>query len=94
LNVYINLDEAIFEVRINDEVFQTISEKTHSWFKPFVSSNRNTFNTTYYVGNLGKKYGTTLNSVLKNGVYDPYVCKNGKIENMKIYNKKLSYYEY
>ena len=94
INVYINLDKAIFELRINDIVYQTINEETHSWFKPYVSSDGTTFNTTYYIGVLGKKYGTILNSILKNSVRDPYSCKNSKIENMSIYNRELSYYEY
>ena len=94
INVYIDLDKAIFQVRINDFIYDTINEETHSWFKPFVSSNGTTFNSTYYVGCLGKKYGTTLNKILKNSLYDPYVCKNSKIENMTIYTKRLEYYQY
>lgn len=94
INVYIDLDAAIFQIRINDVIYDTINEETHSWFKPYVSSDGTTFNSTYYLGCLGKKYGTTLNKILKNGVYDPYVCKNSKVENLSIYNKKLDYYQY
>jgi hypothetical protein len=94
INVYINLDEAIFQVRVNDKIYETIDESTHFWFRPFVSSNGTTFNSTYYLGCLGKKYGTTLNKILKNSVYDPYVCKDSKIENLTIYTKKLDYHEY
>ena len=91
INVYINLDEAIFEVRINDKLYKSYKDK---YFEPYVSSNGTVFATTYYIGTLGKKYGLTLNTILKNGIYDPYVCKDSKIENMSIYNKKLSLHEY
>lgn len=94
INVSIDLDKALFEVRINDIIYKTINENTHSWFKPYVSSNGTTFNTTYYIGTLGKKYGTTLNKILHNSPYDPYTCKNSKFENMQIYNRALKYYEY
>jgi len=82
INVSIDLDKALFEVRINDTIYKTINENTHPWFKPYVSSNGTTFNTTYYIGTLGKKYGTTLNKILHNSPYDPYTCKNSKFENM------------
>lgn len=94
INVAIDLDEATFEVRINDIILETINEKSHSWFLPHVSSNGTVFNSTYFIGCLGKKYGTTLNDILKNGLYDPYVCKNSKISRMSIYNRALDYYEY
>jgi hypothetical protein len=94
INAYINLDEAIFQVRINDIIYETIDESTHDWFKPYVSSNGTTFNSTYYLGCLGKKYGTTLNKILKNSTFDPYVCKNSKVENLVIHTKKLDYNEY
>ena len=88
------MDEAIFQVRINDIIYDTVDESTHNWFKPYVISDGTTFSTTYYVGCVGKKYGTTLNKILKNGPYDPYACKNSKLENLKIYNKKLDFHEY
>ena len=94
INAYINLDEAVFQVRINDIIYETINEDTHSWFKPFVSSDGTTFNSTYYLGCLGKKYGTTLNKILKNGFYDPYACRDSKVENLTIYTKKIDYHEY
>ena len=94
LNVFIDLDEAIFEVRVNDIILDTINEKTHNWFVPHVSSNGTVFNGTYYIGCLGKKYGTTLNDILKNAPYDPYICKNSKLSRMTIYNRKLEYYEF
>lgn len=94
INVAIDLDKAEFVVRINDIIHETINEKTHSWFKPYVSSNGTTFSTTYYIGCIGKKYGTTLNKILKNSAYDPYVCKNAKLDNLRIHTKSLDYYEY
>ena len=94
INVAIDLDKAQFVVRINDIIHETINEKTHSWFKPYVSSNGTTFSTTYYIGCIGKKYGTTLNKILKNSAYDPYVCKNSKLSNLRIHTKSLDYYEY
>lgn len=81
-------------MRVNDIVLERIDESTHSWFLPHVSSNGTVFNSTYFIGCLGKKYGTTLNGILKNGVFDPYVCKNSKLARMSIYNRKLEYYEY
>lgn len=94
INVNVDLDKAQFEVRVNDEIKEVINETTHSWFKPYQSSNGNIFSTNYYIGTLGKKYGTTLNKMLKNSAYDPYVCKNCIIDRMKIYTKTLDYYEY
>lgn len=109
INVYINLDKGIFEVKINDEIFEVIKEGTRykvvdgelissnediSWFKPFVHSDGTIFNTTYYIGALGKKYGTMLNKILKNGVEDPYICVNTKIENVQLFTKELAYHEY
>lgn len=94
INVKVDLDEAIFEVRINDEIFETINEDTHNWFKPYINSNGTTFDSTYYIGCVGKKYGTTLNKIINNATYDPYVCKNSKIENTTIYTKSMSYDEY
>lgn len=91
INVYVNLDEAVFEVRINDKLFESYKDDN---FEPYVSSNGTVFTTTYYIGCLGKKYGLTLNKILKNAFFDPYVCKNAKIENMSIYTKKLSLHEY
>lgn len=94
INVMIDLDEAVFEVRVNDIIYETINEDSHSWFLPHVSSNGTVFNNTYTLGCVGKKYGTTLNNILKNSIFDPYICKNSKLEHMQIYNRKLSYYEY
>jgi hypothetical protein len=35
-----------------------------------------------------------LNKILKNGQYDPYVCKDGKIDRVMIHNRRLEYWEY
>ena len=94
INAMVDLDSAQFQVRINDIILETINEKTHSWFKPYVSSNGTVFDSTYYIGIIGKKYGTLLNNITKNAPYDPYVCKNSKIDNLNIHNKRLDYYEY
>lgn len=94
INVSVDLEKAEFIVRINDEIHQIVNEESHSWFKPYESADGNLFTTTYYVGILGKKYGSTLNNLLKNSPYDPYACKNLMIENLLIHNKTLSYYEY
>ena len=94
LNVMIDLDEAIFEVRVNDNVLGVVNNETCSWFLPHVSSNGSVFANSYTLGALGKKYGTTFNNILMNSIYDPYVCRNSKIANFQLYNKRLEYYEY
>lgn len=92
INVYIDLDKAKFEVKINDTPFADKNDSIN--FKPYVNSNGNVFDTTYYVGQLGKKYGTTMNNILSDDLNDPYLCKDSKIENTKIYTVPLSYHEY
>ena len=94
INVEIDLDAAKFEVRVNDKVIGKITEETHSWFLPHVSCDGSVFNNNYTLGALGKKYGTTLNNILNNSIFDPYVCKNSKIANLQLYNRKLEFYEY
>lgn len=94
INVEVDLDNSLFEIKINDIVYETITNETHPQFQPYMNSDGSLFNNTYYVGVLGKKYGTILNNILKNSPTDPYLCKNTKIKNISIYNKKLSYHEY
>lgn len=94
LNVLIDLDAAIFQVRVNDNVIGEITNETCSWFLPHVSSNGSVFSNSYTLGTIGKKYGTTLNNILINSIYDPYVCRNSKIANLQLYNKRLDFYEY
>lgn len=92
INVHINLDDAKFEVKINDIPYQDRNDSER--FKPYVNSNGTIFDTTYYLGQLGKKYGTTMNNILSDGLLDPYMCKDSKTENTKIYTKSLSFHEY
>ena len=91
LNAEIDLDKAKFEIKINDIVYETLSEET--WFAPYVESNGTMFTSSYFIGCIGKKYGSTLNRIMKRRV-DPYMCKNTSIERMSIYTKTLSYGEY
>ena len=92
INVHVNLDMAIFEVKINDIPYE--NRNNSETFLPYVNSNGTIFDTTYYIGQLGKKYGTTMNNILSDVLTDPYMCKNSKMENIKIYTKSLSYHEY
>lgn len=110
INVYINLVLGIFEIKINDQIYQIIKDSKRyelknkkltdlgdsdiTWFVPYRKADCGVFDTTYYIAILGKKYGTLLNKVLKNGVEDPYVCVNAKLENIQIYTKELKYHEY
>lgn len=94
INAEINLDDGYFQIKINDQVLGRLDETNTSWFEPHVFSNGTVFNNTYYIGCLGKRYGTTINKILKNAIYDPYVCKNGKMKNIAIYNKSLSFHQY
>lgn len=92
INAHIDLDKAEFIVRINDVEYDY--RINTDIFVPYVFSNGTIFDTTYYVANVGKKYGTTLDRIITNTSNDPYVCKNVKFDNMRIYNKTLEYYEY
>lgn len=92
INILVDLDKAQFEVKINDLPFDDRNNSPN--FKPYVNSNGNVFDTTYYIGQLGKKYGTTMNNILSDSLEDPYRCKNSKVENARIYTKALSYHEY
>lgn len=92
LNVFIDLDAAVFEVKINDKIYGSRNETPE--FIPFVNSNGTLFDASYYIGNVGKKYGTTMNKILTRNSVDPYALKNCKIENMRIYTRGLDYYEY
>lgn len=91
INVSADLINADFSVKINDIPYQSIRT---DWFAPYVNANGNMFANTYYVGCLGKQYGSTLNEIIKNSPYDPYTCKNSSMENLTIYRKRLEYYEY
>lgn len=91
LNAVIDIDKAIFEIRINDIVYEKVEE--NEWFIPYINSNGTMFTDSYYIGCIGKKYGTELNKILKRR-YDPYCCKDTVIKNMSIYAKTLDYGEY
>ena len=91
INAAIDIDSATFEIKINDETYEKIGE--NEWFRPYVESNGTMFTDTYFIGCLGKKYGSTLNRILKRRK-DPYVCKNTSINRMSIYTKTLTYAEY
>lgn len=94
INIAVDLDKAMFQVKINDIEYGLISMKSYEWFQPFVNSNGTIFANTYFIGCIGKQYGTTLNEILHNASFDPYVCKNSEIENLSIYKKTLTYGEY
>lgn len=91
INAEIDLDKAKFEIKINDITYETVGET--EWFAPYVESNGTMFTDSYFIGCLGKKYGSTLNRILKRRV-DPYMCKNTSINRMSIYTKTLTYAEY
>lgn len=91
-NAFVDLDEGVFKLMVNDRLYQEIKES--ETFVAHVNSDGTIFDTTYYVGCVGKKYGTTMSKILYNTNYDPYACKNTKIENLRIHCKKLAYYEY
>lgn len=91
INAAIDIDKAKFEIKINDVTLETIGE--NEWFAPYVESNGTMFTDAYFIGCLGKKYGSTLNKILKRQT-DPYMCKDVYIDRMSIYTKSLSYAEY
>lgn len=92
VNVHIDLDAAEFKIKINDIEYESISNTP--LFQPHIYSNGMLFDSTYYVGTIGKQYGTTLDKIISVSTHDPYTCKNTKIENMRIYTRSLDYYEY
>ena len=91
INAAIDIDNATFEIKINDEVYDKFGE--NEWFIPYVESDGTMFTDTYFIGCLGKKYGSTLNSILKRKV-DPYLCKNTAVNRCSIYTKNLTIGEY
>ena len=90
INVNIDSESGAFNIKINDKIVAELElDSKYSHYNPLL------FNSNYYYGILGKRYGTTLNEILDtNYVYDPYVCKNCKAENTTLYTRNLSYYEY
>lgn len=95
INVEIDMDEAVFNIKINDKLVGEYNNTTHPAFIPHQHTNTSIFDATYYYGVVGKKFGTTLNQIL-NGVVnkDPYSIKNSKTENTTLYIRNLEYYEY
>lgn len=91
-NVSVDLDNAEFAVKVNDVLLEERYQT--ELFVPYVNSNGTIFDTTYYVGCVGKKYGTTMGKILSDSNFDPYACKNIKMENLTLYTKTLDYYEY
>ena len=95
INVELDMDEAKYSIKINDILVGYYDSSTHKKFIPHTHSNTTIFDGTYYFGVVGKKYGTTLNEILKgNSSDDPYAIKNSKCENTTLYTKVLDYHEY
>lgn len=93
INAAVDLDNAIFEIKINDEVYQSYKQDD-TYFYPNKYSKGGIFQYSYYLGCLGKKYGDRMNSLLSGMKFDPYSIKNTKIENCTLYNKSLKLHEY
>lgn len=93
INVAIDLDLAIFEVKINDELYKSYPQDDE-YFYPNRYNNAGIFQYSYYMGCIGKKYGDRLNSLISGLKFDPYATNNTKVENCTIYNKSLKLHEY
>lgn len=95
INVMADLNEAVYEIKINDITVAIYNTDNTPNFKKHLYTNISSLDGIYYLGTLGKQYGTTLNEILKGNSYiDPYAWKNSKIEYTTIYNKILKYHEY
>lgn len=95
VNVELDMDEAKYAIKINDNLVGSYDKSTHKKFIPHVHSNTTIFDGTYYFGSVGKRYGTTLNEILNGDqTVDPYASKNSKCENTTLYTKVLDYHEY
>lgn len=94
INMEVDMDNAIFRIKINDELYKELSYLTNPNFARYTHTNDSIFNSSYYIGVVGKEYGTTLHDILSDASYDPYALLNTKIENTTLYNKKLAYHEY
>lgn len=93
INAAIDLDKAIFEIKINDELYQSYAQD-NTYFYPNCYPNGGVFQYSYYMGCLGKKYGDRLNSLLSGLKFDPYAIRNTKVENCTLYNRPLKLHEY
>lgn len=94
INFEVDMDKAIFQIKINDELFGKIDHQSVDDFYRFSHSNDSIFDSTYYFGVIGKDHGTTLHEILSDSLYDPYVLQNTKTENTTLYNRSLKYHEY
>ena len=94
INVEADTDNAIFCVRINDEIFGQITYKDNKKFYRFSHTNDSIFDATHYFGAVGKDHGTRLHEILSDSVYDPYALQNTKTENTTLYIKALKFHEY
>lgn len=95
INVVVDTDNAEFIIKINDDTVGSYNNTTHNFFKPYLHNINTIFDSNYYFGTLGKKYGSTLGEII--GVVsnmDPYSVINTKIEHANLYTKVLSYHEY
>lgn len=95
IDVKIDIDNAIYQIKINDGIVADFNSENIPEFKKHRYTNVSLLDGVYYLGTLGKRYGTTLNEILKgHHHYDPYAWKNSKVRNTTLYNKTLDYYEY
>ena len=94
INVEINLEYGIFNIKLNDTLVFKADSTTHPELLEKHISGNSIFDNTYYLGTTGKRYGTTLHEILSNAPYDPYSFQHSKANNTTLYNKQLQYYEY
>lgn len=94
INLEADTDNAMFRVRLNDEIFKQVSYKDNPRFARYTHTNDSVFDGTYFFGSIGKDHGARLFEILYDGVYDPYTLKNTKTENTTLYNRALKYHEY
>ena len=94
INIEADTDNAIFRIRINDEILGEITYKNNEKFYRFNHTNDSIFDATHYFGIVGKDHGTRLHEILSDSPYDPYVLQNTKTENTTLYIKSLKFHEY
>jgi hypothetical protein len=95
INVDIDMDEAIYNIKINDITVASYNSSSIPYFIKHQYTNISLLDGIYYIGTLPKQHGTTMNEILLgDSRFDPYSWKNSKIRNTTIYNKTLSLYEH
>lgn len=95
INVEIDMNEASFEIKVNDGIIGKYDSVSHQTFRPHAHTNASIFDYNYYFGILGKRYGTTLGEILRvPTAIEPYSIVNTKCENTTLYKKVLEYHEY